>query len=102
MSARDYAKEERGTNLLKPSGVRMEGHKRYVLFQVWDFDGDHYDLRFFIVEEDLQTGHFDTHVMHSKYCAIPLDRLQDLFFRAGFSDVQRIDHVLHQPVLLGK
>jgi hypothetical protein len=41
MSMRDYEREERGVNLVKPYGARTENGKRYVLFQVWDFAGEH-------------------------------------------------------------
>jgi SAM-dependent methyltransferase len=52
VTLRDYAREERGRHLVKPYGVRLEGDKRYLLFQVWDFDadGERYDLCFFFVE----------------------------------------------------
>ncbi len=101
VTVRDYAREERGTNLVKPHGVRIENGKRYLLFQVWDFDGDHYDLTFFVVEEDLSTGEVDTHKMRSRYYAVSTDRLCELMRDAGFRDVRRIDGAFYQPVLVG-
>ncbi|REV81544.1 class I SAM-dependent methyltransferase, partial [Mycobacterium tuberculosis] len=48
VSVRDYAKEERGSNIVKHYGARVADGQRHVLFQVWDFDnggtGEHYDL----------------------------------------------------------
>ena len=38
ITVRDYEREERGKNLVKPYGVRVENGKRYLLFQVWDFE----------------------------------------------------------------
>ena len=101
ISVRDYAREERGKNLVKPYGVRMEHGKRYLIFQVWDFDGDHYDLGFFFVEEDLAFQQVKTHVMRSRYYAISTEKLCELMRQAGFQNVRRIDGALYQPVLIG-
>jgi len=91
ITVRDYAKEERGTNLVKLYGARVEAGKRYALFQVWDFDGDHYDLSFFVVEEELSTGQVKTHVMRSRYYAVSVERLCELMREAGFESVKRLD-----------
>jgi len=101
ISIRDYAVEPRGTNLLKPYGVRVENGMRYLLFQVWDFVGDCYDLTFFVVQEDLASGAVNTHVMRSRYYAVTADKLCSLMQQAGFSNVSRRDDVFYQPVLLG-
>ena len=101
VTVRDYALEERGANLVKPYGVRIEDGKRYLLFQVWDFDGDLYDLTFFFVEEDLSSHAVTTHAMRSRCYAISTDRLMDLMRQAGFADVRRVDGVFYQPVLTG-
>jgi SAM-dependent methyltransferase len=101
ITVRDYLAEERGQNLVKPYGVRLEHGSRYLLFQVWDFDGDCYQLTFFFVEENLTTGVVKTHVMRSKYYAVPTARLCSLMEQAGFRDVCRLDGVFYQPVLVG-
>jgi SAM-dependent methyltransferase len=101
VSVRDYETEERGANILKPYGVRTESGKRYLIFQVWDFDGEQYDLAFFFVEEDLSSSMVRTHVMRSRYYAISTTRLLDLMRQAGFENVRRLDHVFYQPVLVG-
>ncbi|MGI9283053.1 MAG: class I SAM-dependent methyltransferase [Endozoicomonas sp.] len=101
ITVRDYDKEERGRNLLKPYGVRVEGNKRFILFQVWDFEGDQYSLAFHLIEENLSTGKAITHTLHSRYYAISTNRLCELMTQAGFRDVQRINDAFYQPVLLG-
>lgn len=112
ISVRDYAQEARGSNILKPYGARVQDGKRHVLFQVWDFDkgddqgaqggyGDHYDLSFYVVEDDLATGQTQTHVMRSRYYAISTTRLAELMVEAGFENVRRLDGVFFQPVLVG-
>src|SRR5262249_2083708 len=60
LTVRDYEKEERGTGLIKPYGVRDRDGKRTIIFQVWDFQGEVYDLSmYFIVDEgnDRPTSH---------------------------------------------
>lgn len=101
LTVRDYDAEPRGKNIVKPYGARVEGGKRYVLFQVWDFEGEHYDLAFFFVEEDLVSREVNTRVMRSRYYAISTDKLCDLMRHAGFDNVRRIDGIFYQPVLVG-
>jgi len=101
ISMRDYAREERGTNLVKPYGVRVEDGKRYLLFQVWDFDGEHYDLVFYFIEEDLASGEVRTHAMRSRYYAISTDKMCALMRAAGLGQVRRIDGGFYQPLLVG-
>jgi len=101
VTVRDYEREERGKNLVKPYGTRLVDGRRYLLFQVWDFEGEHYDLSFFFVEEDLATREVKTHVMRSRYYAVSTLRLMELMREAGFDDVQRLDGTFYQPVLIG-
>lgn len=101
LSVRDYDQEPRGKNLVKDYGVRVENGKRYVLFQTWDFEGEHYDLGFFVVEENMLTKQVRTHVMRSRYYAVSTKRLSELMREAGFETVKRIDGAFYQPILLG-
>jgi SAM-dependent methyltransferase len=101
ITVRDYDREERGENIIKPLGVRFENGKRHLIFQVWDFEGEHYDLTFFFVEEDQSTSKVRTHVMRCKYYAVSIAKLLALMRRAGFSRVRRIDDAFFQPVLVG-
>lgn len=101
MSMRDYEREERGVNLVKPYGARTENGKRYVLFQVWDFAGEHYDLTFYFIEEDLASQAVRTHAMRSRYYALSTDKMCALMREAGFEQVRRIDDAFYQPILVG-
>ncbi|MBK7616639.1 MAG: class I SAM-dependent methyltransferase [Burkholderiales bacterium] len=101
ITIRDYEREARGTNLVKPYGTRVENGSRYLLFQVWDFEDAQYDLTFFFVEENLSTQVVKTHAMRSKYYAISTSRLCELMQEAGLRNVRRLDGVFYQPVLLG-
>jgi SAM-dependent methyltransferase len=101
VSVRDYETEERGANIVKPFGVRKERDKRYLIFQVWDFDGEQYDLAFYFVEDDLSSSQVKTRVMRSRYYAISIKRLLELMRQAGFKNVRRLDNAFYQPILVG-
>ena len=101
VTVRDYEREARGRNLVKPYGVRIENGTRTLLFQVWDFDGDQYDLSFFFVAEDLASGAVSTQLLRSRYHAVSTGRLCELMVEAGFDAVRRIDRAFYQPVLVG-
>ncbi len=101
LTVRDYEREPRGTNLVKLYGARSEDGKRYVPLQVWDFDGDQYDLTMFIVQEDLSTNAVTTRALRSRYYAIAVTRLCELLAGAGFSGVRRLDDEFYQPVIVG-
>ena len=101
MTVRDYDRDERGTGLVKPYGVREEGGKRYVIFQVWDFVGHIYDLAMYFVVDDRTSGELVTHVMRTKYNAVETDYLLALMRRAGFTKAERLDGRFYQPVLVG-
>jgi SAM-dependent methyltransferase len=101
ITVRDYEREPRGTNIVKPISAITRGAMRHVAFQVWDFDGDCYDLTMFIVEENLSTGAVATQAMRSRYYAIGITKLMALMDEAGFRHTARLDGAFHQPVLLG-
>jgi SAM-dependent methyltransferase len=102
LTVRDYDREERGTGLVKPYGVREEGGKRYVLFQVWDFvEHRVYDMAMYFVVDDRAAGELVTHVMRTKYHAVGTDHLLALMRMAGFTRAERLDGRFYQPVLVG-
>lgn len=101
LTVRDYDNEPRGRGIVKPCGARVERGKRFVGVQVWDFDGDLYDLTLYLIEEDLAAGVSITHTLRSRYYAIGTGRLLELMRQAGFEQVRRLDGGFFQPVLLG-
>lgn len=102
LTLRDYDKEDRGTGLVKPYGVREERGKRYVIFQIWDFVGQVYDMAMYFVEDDRSLDQVVTHVMRTKYNAVGTDHLLELMRKAGFVSTERIDGRFFQPVLVGR
>jgi len=100
ITVRDYDREDWGKGLVKPHGVRDRDGVRNVIFQVWDFDGEVYDLSMYFVADD-GGDRPATHVMRSKYYAVGTGRLLELMRRAGFASVERLDGRFYQPVLVG-
>ncbi|HEV2853682.1 MAG TPA: class I SAM-dependent methyltransferase [Thermoanaerobaculia bacterium] len=101
LTVRDYDQEPRGTNIVKPYGARIENGKRYLGFQVWDFEGEHYDFTLYFVEEDLSSKEVQARALRSRYYAVSTCKLLALMQEAGFEDVRRLDEVFYQPVLAG-
>ncbi len=100
ISVRDY-EQERGTGCeVKPYGVRDHEGKRYLVFQVWDWQEQLYDVTMYFVE-DHGSAECLTHVMRSRYYAVTTHTLIGLMQEAGFADVQRLDDRFFQPVIVG-
>lgn len=99
ITVRDYEREERRTQI-KSEQVRVEDGKRYILFQVWEFEGDIYEMSMYVVKDE---GYAEckTQVMRAKYYAVGTGRLLALLKEVGFEDVKRVDGAYYQPVLVG-
>lgn len=100
-SVRDYAGIARKTPDVRPHGLRFDGGSRFLAVQVWEWDGDRYDLRMYLTEES-PDGACSTRVLVTRYYAVTIDRLMELMAQAGFVAVERLDDVLFQPVILGR
>lgn len=100
ITMRRYDEEVRGKGILKPFGVREKDEVRYIIFQVWEFEGEQYDFSMYFVKEDKKTGAVETHVMRSRYYAISPDHLMALMERAGFQQVTRLDDDASHPATL--
>jgi SAM-dependent methyltransferase len=87
-SVRDYAAIERRSPDVRPYGLQRDGGRRFLAVQVWEWDGDQYDLRLYLTSEFLD-GACETRVLRSRYYAVPIATLLDLMTIAGFVDVQR-------------
>lgn len=101
ITIRPYDKEERGRGLIKPYGLREEAGRRYLIWQIWDFEGEQYVLSMYLIEDDRNSGVAKTYVMRSRYYAIHPSHLMELMEEAGFEAVMRLDDVFFQPVLVG-
>jgi SAM-dependent methyltransferase len=101
ITVRDYDKVERSGVHFEPEGVRFENGQRYILFQVWEFEGEIYEISLYVVKDE---GGQDcqTQVMRGHYYAIGTDKVMKLLTQAGYDQVKRLDDVFFQPVIIGK
>ena len=83
VSVRDYEREEKTGIQVKPYGVRDEKEIRYLIFQIWEFQGSIYDLDMYFVE-DRGGSDCTTHVMRTKYYAVTIEKLIELMRKAGY------------------
>lgn len=101
ITLRDYDKEPRGTGIVKPYGIREAAGKRYLVFQVWDFLSEIYDLSMYFVEDNKQADTASTMVMRSRYYALSPNHLMRLMEQVGYRSVARLDDQFFQPVIIG-
>jgi SAM-dependent methyltransferase len=100
LTIRQYDNEERGKGLFKPFGIREERDTRYIIFQVWDFEGEQYNFSMYFVQEDQRSKLVETLVLRSRYYAISPNHLLNLMEQAGFEDVKRLDDNFTHPAII--
>jgi glycine/sarcosine N-methyltransferase len=100
ISVRDYAVMVRRSPDIQPHAMHVEGGRRWLAVQAWEWDGDQYDVRLYLTEEH-PDGSCETQLLKSRYYAVSVDRLLELMREAGFVETERRDGVLFQPVLVG-
>jgi len=102
ISVRDYEVIERKNPDVRPYGLRQDDDgNRILAAQAWEWEGDQYDVRFYLTTES-SDGSCHTKVFLSRYYAISIQRLTELMEEAGFTKVRRRDDVLFQPVLVAR
>jgi|SRR5581483_8686117 len=101
ISVRDYGTIERMGIRTVPIGVRRANGRKFTLMQIWEFESQIYDLTLYIVE-DRGERECTAHTFRTRYYAITIPRLIELFEQAGFEDVKRIDDRFFQPVIVAR
>jgi len=101
ISVRPYEQETRTGVEVLPYGVRDDQGARYLVFQVREWHGSHYDIAMYFVEDRGGTA-CTAQVTRGQYYAVPIDRLLTLMREAGFVDVQCLDDRYVQPLLMGR
>ncbi|HOB03428.1 MAG TPA: class I SAM-dependent methyltransferase [Casimicrobium huifangae] len=99
MSVRDYAEIPRISPDVRPYGLRHVDGNRFFAVQIWEWEGDQYDLSIYLTTH-FGDGRCTTEVLRSTYYAVTIDRLNSLLAEAGFVDTQRFDQLLFQPVIV--
>lgn len=101
ITLRDYDRIERTGVQVQPYGLRVENDTKYLIFQVWEFEGELYHLSMYFIADHGSTNCL-SHVMRTHYYAISPNKLLALMEQAGFVAVERLDDRFYQPVLIGQ
>ena len=100
ISVRDYATMERGGRQFYPRLIHDTEEGRRILFDVWEFEGEYYDLTTYVIED---TGHdlAGTHVIRGgRYYCVTTETLEKLFRQAGFIEVRTLQDRFYQPLIV--
>lgn len=102
ITVRDYQNinPEKQKYILNPRHVHDAPEGKIVMFDLWEFDGDYYNLSMYLVKDN-GNGALETIAMRSRYYCITTDKLEGLMREAGFTSVQTLKDKFYQPVILG-
>jgi SAM-dependent methyltransferase len=102
ISVRDYAEMELGGRQFFPRLIHQTPEGRMILFDVWEFAGDYYDLTMYMAEDTGQAL-AQTHVIRGgRYYCINTDKLELLFRQAGFVGVRTLRKRFYQPLVVAQ
>lgn len=102
ISVRDYASMNCEGRQFYPRIVHETEQGRTVLFDIWEFEGEYYDLTTYIIEDEGQAS-ARTHVIRGgRYSCVTTSTLEGLFRRAGFHDVRTLKDRYFQPLIIAK
>lgn len=99
ISVRDYDAIARTSPQHHPYGTRVVGDRTYAAEQVWDWDGDQYDLTLRLSEQRASDAPM-VREFRSRYYAVGMRTLERLLAEAGFGTVTRRDEQFFQPLLV--
>jgi SAM-dependent methyltransferase len=102
LGVRDYSAEGRASPQLMPYGFRSDGDDRYFVVQTRDWAGDFYDVAMYFIREARGSKPAAMVAGSSRYYAVPIDRLVSLLEETSFIEIQRLDGVMHRPVLVAR
>jgi SAM-dependent methyltransferase len=101
ISVRDYESMERSGTRFYPRRVQEIPGGKLIIFDVWEFDGDYYDISMYLVE-DLGKSTAKTQIIRGgRYYCVSVKALEKLLKEAGFKRVVTIKDRFFQPLLLG-
>jgi hypothetical protein len=83
-----------------PRVVNPTDNGQIVMFDVWDFDGDYYEITTYLVD-DVGKPTAQTLVLRGgKYYCVEISALEKLFREAGFREVKTLRDRFFQPLLI--
>lgn len=73
---------------------------KVVLFDLWAFEGEFYELTTYVIDDDGEQASVKVLRGGCYYC-VPLTRLETLLYEAGFGWVEILKDAFFQPLLVG-
>jgi SAM-dependent methyltransferase len=102
LSVRDYTNMPRTGDRIYPRLTHLTPDGRVVVFDVWEFDGDTYDMSTYIVTDTGQPRAQAQVIRGGRYYCVTTATLEALLVQAGFRDVMTLPDHFFQPVLIGR
>lgn len=101
ISVRDYDAMERGGRKLFPRQVHETSLGKILVFDLWEFDGDYYDITMYVVEDTGDETAKTNVIRGGRYYCVPIPKLEKLMKEAGFNMVVTLKDRFYQPLLIG-
>jgi len=104
ISVRDYTQfENKGKyKHAYPRLVHPIDSGQLVMFDVWDFDGDLYEITTYIIEDKGESEVCTKVIRGGRYYCVQTDTLEKLFIEAGFQKVTTLGDRFFQPLIVAK
>lgn len=102
ITVRDYAQLERKDQQKQvyPRTVHQTENEQVVMFDVWDFDGNYYEITTYLVEDRGESLAQTQVIRGGKYYCVEIPTLEKLFKEAGFREVKTLGDRFFQPLLI--
>lgn len=102
ITVRDYAKlaHEDQQKQLYPRSVHQTENGQIVMFDVWDFDGDFYEITTYLTDDTGESTAQTQVIRGGKYYCVKIPALESLFKQAGFREVHTLRDRFFQPLLI--
>jgi SAM-dependent methyltransferase len=101
ISIRDYAALDRSEKQkMVPRTLHKTETGQVVMFDVWTFDGDFYEITTYVIEDTGKSQAVTQVIRGGKYFCVEIPTLVNLFRQAGFSEVMLVKDRFFQPIIV--
>lgn len=104
ITVRDYAQLQcdRSRQQLNPRLVHPTPEGRLIMFDLWEFDGRHYEITTYVVEDNGQPNANTRLIRGGRYYCVEIPLLEQLLQKVGFRDVVTLRDRFFQPLIVAK
>ncbi len=101
VSVRDYETMDRSGKKLYPRLTHETPAGRLVLFDLWQFEGDFYEITTYVVLDKGQATAQTQVIRGGRYYCVSIATLEKLLKQAGFGPVKTLRDRFFQPLIVG-